>query len=205
VVPLLCVCDGFVDDEMWLQDSTTPVCKNDGYGSCWVEAGYIAGENGWEFSPGYFWAEARPVSVSFFGFTFSGGAFFVNFLDAVPDQDFGGNTQFLIIRNFAGSYVVIIDSASVLYVENSPISMVARQIIIGQELAGSGGLAAAPTATFTRNIWVFQSLSSDSIVWYIPQTQVEPVTSQNPPYAQWDIAPGAPGAPQGGKFSTRCR
>src|SRR5262245_38494533 len=37
-------CNGFVDDEIWLVDDNSPGCQSNGFGMCWVEAGYIATE-----------------------------------------------------------------------------------------------------------------------------------------------------------------
>jgi hypothetical protein len=85
--------------------------------------------------------------------------------------------------------------------------MEAKTIIIGQELAGTPPAAknaSAGTANFTRNIWAVQALDSAYVFWYNVQTSASGASSANPPTASWAMNPGAPGAPEGGQFTTRC-
>src|SRR4051812_42386789 len=57
-------CGGFVDDEIWLNDTNSPDCKTNGFGICWVEAGTLAqpGAEGRHF----FWADGRPLKTNTF-------------------------------------------------------------------------------------------------------------------------------------------
>jgi hypothetical protein len=123
-------------------------------------------------------------------------------------------------RTSPNNYLVFIynDSQSTLYngvssvvnaggCGNTPPQMVAKTIIIGQELAGSPppqNSASASLAHFTRNIWAVQALDSGYTFWYNAQTAAGAVRSDNPPFAAWAQNPGSPGAPEGGDFTTHC-
>jgi hypothetical protein len=187
---------GFIDDEMWLIDRTTPSCSVSPFGSCWVEAGYWT-QYAPFFSEDYFWADAPPT-----------GGLFVHVLGGVPDRDYGAPSHFMIVRDdrtAARPYLAFIYSGSGTFYAGTSTgnTMVANEIDIGQELAGASG-AGAPSATFTRNIWAVQGLGPEYVFWYRAQTAAGAVISRNPPFAQWVILPGAAGAPEGGQFSTRC-
>jgi hypothetical protein len=187
---------GFIDDEMWLIDRGTPACLSNGFGSCWVEAGYWT-QYSPLFSMDYFWADVRP-----------GSGIFVHVLGSVPDHDIGARTHFMIVRDdrtAARPYLSFIysDSGTFYLGTSTANTMTANEIDIGQELAGAGG-AGAPVATFTRNIWAVQGLGPEYVFWYSPQPGAGTVRSSNPPVAQWDMLPGTTGAPEGGQFSTHC-
>src|SRR5579859_1234862 len=121
-------CGGFVDDEIWLIDSRTPACNTNGFGVCWVEAGFIANDGGSEI---YFWADARPRTTSTFNLHLLGGT-----------DPIGTNDHFMIIkdaRGGSGIFQVWIynDSLSTLYNGTSTSnSMSGNRIDIGEELAG---------------------------------------------------------------------
>jgi hypothetical protein len=199
-------CGGFVDDEIWLVDYDSPQCNTNDFSMCWVEAGTNATDGN---NRSYFWAEGRAGS----GNTFNAHYF------GTPDP-VGTVDHYMLIkdgRSNPNPYLIFIynDSQSTLYSGTStvagtggcggsdPAQMVGKTIIIGQELAGSSG-ASAGTANFTRNIWAVQALDAGYTFWYNAETAAGSVTSAAPPTASWTAAPGSPGAPEGGQFTTRC-
>jgi hypothetical protein len=202
-------CGGFVDNEMWLVDPSSRNCTSNKFGMCWVETGTIATEGN---SPTYFWADARPGTGNTFNAHYLGGT------DPIGTID-----HYMIIKDGRTSpnpYLVFIynDSHSTLYNGTSSVAgtggcgsplpqMAATQIRIGQELAGSpppNKNASASPDNYTRNIWAVQALNSAYIFWYNAQTAAGGVRTDNPPTASWTINPGAPGAPEGGQFTTSC-
>jgi hypothetical protein len=191
-------CGGFVDDEIWLVDDNSSGCQSNGFGMCWVEAGYIATEGS---SKVYFWADARPTTSSTFNLHLLGGT-----------DPAGVNDHFMLIKDGRVSpqtFLVFIynDSLSTLYNGTSAISsgtpMKGNRIIIGSELAGSSG-ASADNANFTRNIWAVQALGPEYVFWYNRQTTKGSVTSASPPTGSWTVDPASPPPPEGGQFTTHC-
>lgn len=202
-------CGGFIDDEIWLIDTSSANCTTNQFGMCWVEAGTTTNEGS---NPTYFWADGRPGTGNTFNAHYLGGTDPVGTVDhymIVKDGRVSPNTYLVFIYN---------DSHSTLYSGTSSVQgtggcgsalpqMVARRIDIGQELAGSPSVpqndASAGLDDFTRNIWAVQALDAAYIFWYNAQTVANPPTSNNPPTASWAQNPGAPGAPEGGDFTTR--
>jgi hypothetical protein len=200
-------CGGVVDDEIWLADDSSSGCTSNQFGSCWVEAGTI--ETG--SSPTYFWADARPGTGNTLNVRYLGST------DPVGTVD-----HYMIVkdgRTTPNNYLVFIynDSQSTLYGGTSSVAgtggcgsplpqMVAKRIVIGQELAGTppavSNAAAADKADFTRNIWAIQALDSSYTFSYNAQSASGAVISNNPPTASWAQNPGAPSAPEGGDFTT---
>jgi len=202
-------CGGFVDDEIWLIDRSSSNCTSNDFRMCWVEAGTFVTEGN---SPQYFWADARPGTGNTFNLHYLGGTDPVGTLDhymIIKDGRVTPNTYLVFIYN---------DSQSTLYNGTSSVAgtggcgsplpqMVGKEIDIGQELAGSPSVAneaSAGKADFTRNIWAVQALDSGYVFWYNAQTAAGGVGSANPPRASWAQNPGAPGAPEGGDFTTKC-
>lgn len=210
-VPMACPsgCGGFIDDEIWLIDTSSANCTTNQFGVCWVEAGTITTENS---NPTYFWADGRPgtgntLNVHYLGGTDPAGT--VDHYMIVKDGRVSPNTYLVFIYN---------DSQSTLYNGTSSVQgtggcgsslpqMVAKRIDIGQELAGSPTDpkkdASAGLAHFTRNIWAVQALDAAYVFWYNAQTVANTPNSANPPTAAWAQNPGSPGAPEGGDFTTR--
>lgn len=202
-------CGGFIDDEIWLIDTSSKDCLTNQFGMCWVEAGTITTEGN---NPTYFWADGRPgtgntLNVHYLGSTDQPGT--VNHYMIIKDGRVSPNTYLVFIYN---------DSQSTLYNGTSSVAgtggcgsplpqMVAKRIDIGQELAGSPSdpknNATAGLANFTRNIWAVQALDAGYVFWYNAQTTTGNVTSDNPPTASWAQTPGSSGAPEGGNFTTR--
>ena len=202
-------CGGFIDDEIWLVDTSSPNCTSNQFGMCWVEAGSIATEGS---NSVYFWADGRPgtgntLNVHYMGATDPVGT--VDHYMIVKDGRVSPNTYLVFIYN---------DSQSTLYNGTSSVAgtggcgsalpqMVGKRIDIGQELAGSPSdpknNASAGLAHFTRNIWAVQALDAAYVFWYNAQSSTGSVRSDNPPTASWAQNPGAPGAPEGGDFTTR--
>jgi hypothetical protein len=202
-------CGGFVDNEIWLIDDSSSNCTSNQFGMCWVEAGTLVLEGG---SPTYFWADARPGTGNTFNSHYLGG------VDPIGTVD-----HYMLIkdgRTTPNPYLVFIynDSHSTLYNGTSSVAgtggcgsplpqMTGKRILIGQELAGSPSAAnnaSANSDNYTRNIWAVQALDSAYVFWYNAQTAAGGVTSANPPTASWTQNPGAPGAPEGGQFTTSC-
>jgi hypothetical protein len=196
--PMSCAgCDGFVDNEIWLIDGTSPECQANRFGVCWVEAGYIAlqGRN----TPVFFWADMPP-----------GGQFRLHLLG--PTDPVGTVDHFMIVKDGRVSpapFLVFIynDSLSTLYGGASTtvtsIPMKAERIDLGQELAGTTG-AFADVTHFTRNIWAVTPLGPEYVFWYWPQTTMGFVREDRPPFGAWTIDPSLPPPPEGGQFTTHC-
>jgi hypothetical protein len=202
-------CGGFVDNEIWLIDTSSPGCTGNEFGMCWVEAGTAVDEGG---EAHFFWADARPGTGNTYNEHYLGSADPAGTVDhymIVKDGRTRPNPFQVFIYN---------DSQSTLYNGVSTVPggggcgspqapMVARRIDIGQELAGSpssANEASAGTANYTRNIWAVQALDSAYVFWYNAQNAVGSVGSGNPPRASWTLNPGSSGAPEGGQFTTRC-
>jgi len=198
-VPMVCTggCGGFVDDELWLVDDTSPGCASNAFAMCWMEAGTLVTDG--SQSPQFFWAESKP----------SGGSGFT--LHIVGNADSSGTVDhYMIIKDgrqgTANLFQVWLynTSLSTLYQGTSTgNAMSGNRIILGQELAGTNG-ASAGLAHFTRNIWAVQVLGPEYVFWYNVQTDDGGVTSQNPPFASWAIHPSSPPPPEGGDFTTHC-
>jgi hypothetical protein len=202
-------CGGFIDDEIWLVDTSSANCATNQFGVCWVEAGTITTEGN---NPTYFWADGRPGTGNTLNVHYLGGTDPVGTVDhymIIKDGRVSPNTYLVFIYN---------DSQSTLYNGTSSVQgtggcgsplpqMVGREIHIGQELAGSPTdprkNASAGLANFTRNIWAVQALDAAYIFWYNAQSTVGSVRSDSPPTAAWSQNPGSPGAPEGGNFTTR--
>jgi hypothetical protein len=189
-------CGGFVDDEIWLIDTKSSGCSSNGYGVCWVEAGYFFTDG--STNAQFFWADGRPLTSSTFNLHILGST------DPVGVTD-----HYMIIKDGragAGIFQVWVynDGLSTLYQGTSTSNtMSGDRIDIGQELAGTQN-ASADTANFTRNIWAVQVLGPEYVFWYNRQTNKGSVTSDNPPVASWAIDPASPPPPEGGQFNTRC-
>lgn len=202
-------CGGFIDDEIWLVDTSSPNCTSNQFGMCWVEAGSIALEGS---NSVYFWADARPGTGNTFNSHYMGATDPIGTVDhymLIKDGRVSPNTYLVFIYN---------DSQSTLYNGTSSVAgtggcgsdlpqMVGKRMIIGQELAGSPAdarnNATAGLAHFTRNIWAVQALDAAYVFWYNTQSSTGSVSSANPPTASWAQNPGTPGAPEGGDFTTR--
>jgi hypothetical protein len=189
-------CGGFVDNEIWLIDNTTPACIANQYGQCWIEAGFVSVEGSQD--PVFFWADNPPDQQ-----------FNLHLLG--PADPAGMVDHFMIIKDSRvtpNSFLVFIynDGLSTLYNGTSLSTgntLKADRIDIGQELAGPKD-AFADSADFTRNIWAVRALGPEYIFWYAAQTAMGTVTSNNPPSASWTIDPAAAAVPEGGQFTTRC-
>lgn len=188
-------CGGFLNNEMWLADYNTRACASNGFGSCWVEAGFHASDGGG--NPIYFWADARPLTSS----TYNN-----HFLNQADVADFD---HFMIIkdsRNGAqGVFQVWIynDLLSVLFQGTSTNNnMSPNAINMGSELAGSSG--ASGMGQFQRNIFAVKPLGPEYVFWYNRQTDEGSVSSSAPPNASWLINPSSPPPPEGGLFFTNC-
>ena len=188
-------CNGFVDDEIWLTDSHTAGCKTNGFGQCWVEAGYFFLDGA--KNKNYFWAESKPGKSA---------AFTLHTLGTAGPN--GAINHYMLIkdaRGAAGVFQIWIynTSLSTLYHGTSNNNLMAGdRILLGQELAGTNGASAAK-AHFTRNIWAVKALGPEYVFWYNTQIHDGSVTSQNPPFASWAVHPGPP-PPEGGDFTTHC-
>jgi hypothetical protein len=188
-------CGGFINNEMWLVDYRTQACLSNGFGACWVEAGFHAFSG--EGNPYYFWADSRPLSSS---------AYNNHFLNQADSADFEHVMLLQDGRGAAGTFQVWIynTSLSVLFNGTSTSNnMSPNTVIIGTELAGSTGASALPSQ-FQRNLWAVKPLGPEYVFWANVENDEGNLTSQNPPTASWLIDPALSGAPQGGLFTTSC-
>jgi hypothetical protein len=188
-------CGGFLTNEMWLADVTTPACLSNPYQACWVEAGFQATDGGG--NPYYFWSDSRPMNSNTFN---------THFYSQADVNDFA---HFMIIQDARGGpgiYQVWIynDSNSVLFNGTSTSNTMSASVItIGSELAGSHGASGA--AWFMRQIWAVKPLGPDFTFWYRSQTDIlyGPGEADPPESKRWLISPANP-PPEGGVFQTSC-
>src|SRR5205085_458869 len=131
----------------------------------------------------YFWADERP-----------GSTFMYELFQDVPAAEFGNTDHFVIINDTSttpGGFQILVyndSSTTLLQGTSNDNTMVGTVIIIGQELVGSTG-AAAPQATFTHNMYAVQTLGPTNMFMYNTQTTAGNVTSNGPPFGQWDTDP----------------
>jgi hypothetical protein len=131
VEPITCGCNGFLNDELWVQ-STSGCSPN-----CWVEAG-IKNETGYGYTFS-FWADQRP----------NGGGYHNHYMNAFFQGDFDHDTTFYIFENGSNRFAVVKTVAGVngcMYVcsaswteYSTNNSMSPNYITLGAELAGSSG------------------------------------------------------------------
>jgi hypothetical protein len=173
-----------IQNAAWLEDAHTTTCQQNGYGACWIEAGYVVGgtTQGYYSSPVYFWADLRPGSI-----------YFDHLLQTVPQGDYGQTLDVLIeLQSTPGTWYVGMSSPG-FNSDYSPSpqfsmnnSMVPDWIHVGQELAGTQNNAGSPATDWTYNQWM------DNLGSYHFQTTDGwggTPRSDNPPYASWAIPP----------------
>jgi len=152
--------DGFVTNEMWLFGDPPPnlICPNGqdphGNGTCWVEAGAIAGyvgALGYYSDPVYFWADERPSAPG------TMDNFNAHVLGYVPTQDLNHGATFRILQahDGTGHYgIQVFNKDCLLVPDYTDVStqdqLVPTGIDIGAEVYGSSG-ASAPPAEYTDN------------------------------------------------------
>jgi hypothetical protein len=186
-----CAPSGLINEEMWLVDQTSCVRQDDGL--CWIETGYV---DYYSTNQTFFWADERP-----------GQPFTFELMKNVSNSDYGNTDHFVIIKDKrvtpAGFEILVYNDSSTTLLEgtSNDNAMMGKQIIIGQELFGSGG-ASAPKAIFTHNLFAVQALGPGNAFVYNTQTIEGMVTSDNPPSGQWDTNPAT--SADGGQFSTSC-
>lgn len=188
---------GFVDNEIWMVDETTPECRANGFGMCWVEVGYFAVPR--SNQPQYFLAQVAP-----------GGQFRLVMPGAVDPV--GTLDHFMLIKDgrvSPASFLLFIynDGLGTLWsdvsITRTGNAMKANRVSLGQELAGRNG-SFADFTNFTRNIWAVVPLGPEYVFWYVAQGTRGLEFEDRPPFESWTLPPGAPGAPEGGQFTTHC-
>src|SRR2546423_1390575 len=173
--PLSCPsgCGGFVDDEIWLIDTTSSGCTANSFGMCWVEAGSIAIDGS---EPVFFWADARPTSTSTFNLHLLGATDPAGTLDHyMIVKDGRASPQTFLVFIYTDSFSTLYNGVSSL--QSGP-PMSGHRIDVGQELAGTTG-ASAGRANFVRNIWAVQALGPEYVFWYNRQTTQGNVRTDN--------------------------
>jgi hypothetical protein len=198
-VSMVCLhgeCDGFIDNETWLADASSPGCVNNGFGACWVETGILVEEP--PNARYFFWADARPAGVpSTFNLHIFG-----------PTDPIGDTDTFVIIQDVSGPagvfQVFISNYARGTHYNGTSTSnlMSANDIDIGQELAGTKG-AGADICDFTNNFWVRTPLGVPMgyDIRFERDIGSVAVRHNDPPFAEWGIPPLLPG---NGDFATKC-
>lgn len=170
---------GWVDNETWLEQQNP--------GDYWVESGYMSYPPGPTSSDSYFWADNRPT----YGYTWHD-------FGQVPSGDYQHNTTFELVKDGSGTFEVYLSSyTKSFYAYSTSNSMSANQIVIGQELAGTGG-ASAPTSYLSHNQWI----DSNDHPHYQTNSNSDDLDSDNPPYASWFITPQ--NSTTGGSLQTSC-
>jgi hypothetical protein len=88
-----------LQNTVWFEDARSTTCRQNGYGQCRIEAGYVVGityRAGYLGSPAYFRADRRP-----------GYAYAEHVLDPVPQGDFGRTVDVVIdLRPPPGTWYV---------------------------------------------------------------------------------------------------
>lgn len=200
-------CDGFIDNEMWLSDTTSAQCALDASGGCWVEAGIVATS----LTPPYgcastnnvtclFWADARPNPGGFhFHELYLVGAdgedlnpwyFFVKIWNSTSNSA-SGNTWSVDVQpyfssNFMGDYTG----------QSTYNSMTAQDIIIGSELDATPGYAGANEMDFQYNQW-----KDSGGTWHEQTASAAYNGTDSPPIGYWTTDPNST---NGGIWSTNC-
>ena len=184
-----CGCNGFLNDELWVQSSSG--CSP----NCWVEAG-IKNETGYGYTFS-FWADQRP----------NGGGFHNHYMNAFLQGDFDHDTTFFIFEDgnkneFEVAKAIAGVNGCTQFCSNGWVmystsnSMSPNYITLGAELAGSSG-ASSPNIHFTYNYYYTGS-------WH-PQGKGNPGAGPivNPPlHAYW--VNNQIGGPTGGDWYTYC-
>jgi hypothetical protein len=195
-------CDGFIDNEMWLIDTTSSLCTSAQDGLCWVEAGYQTYTTNNATNGGgqpscitnsaancYFWADNRPGN----------GSFHEHVVANVPSSDYGNNTSFYIQQGSSPSnWNVQIATASGNYYQGTSTfnGMSPSDIEIGQELYGTDGAGANQTDFF------YSEWADTQGHGFHYQTSPGTITTDQPPYGYWVDSPND--INNGGDFCTAC-
>ena len=190
-------CGGFIDNEMWLSDTTDSQCVNDLDEGCWVEAGIeaISSADSYDCDPGItatclFWADARPNGGGFHhhpgGIVGPDGTdldlwyFFVTLRNNDNNNATGTNWS-VDIQGYYNDGLVI--DTSGLSTNNS---MTAQDIIIGSELGSVNGAASAGQNDFQYNMWLGSSGS-----WSEQTNQTAFNGTNGPPNGWWIESPNS--------------
>jgi hypothetical protein len=199
-LPMGCSADcggfGFVDSEMWVADTQTEGCTSNGFGACWVEAGYSTYTTPFNTTFVYiFWADSRPMTSSTYNEHILGPS------DSIADYE-----RFLIVQDGRGEpgifQVWVWNDGSGAYNGTSTSNgMNPNGIYIGAELAGQGG--AYEYANFLRNGDVIEPYSGygAAVSWW---TDTGDVQTGQPPLGIWIAPPTLSPSNDGGWFVTAC-
>lgn len=153
---------GFIDNEMWLDDSAY---------AHWVEAGYWTQSNPFQTVEDYFWADKRPRDCS--------TCVNVHDLGGVASGDYGHNTDFLIWQDTnPDEFAVQIAgySSGINGGTSTDNSMNVGHVLMGQELAGNAG-ASAPQARYSYRFYM------DGNFNFVAQNGYYSLSTSDPPYA----------------------
>jgi hypothetical protein len=190
-------CGGFIDNEMWLSDTSSSQCVNDSSGGCWVEAGIeaISSADSYDCQSGsnatcLFWADARPGTS---------GGFHHHSLYAVGGDgtDLGPWYFYVYLQNYSGvesgntwfaevdayEYGSLVADWTQLSTNNQ---MTPLDIIVGSELAANNGDASASQNDFQYNQWMD---SSDN--WHEQTSLASNNGTNGPPYGSWTDLPNS--------------
>ncbi len=132
----------FIDNEMWLIDSSTPSCQRSPTLDCLVEAGYKAVQGGVQ----YFVEEH---------YAYQGVVYHP--LDYIPTDgtgDFGSNVTVLLEQTSYGYYYIEMQSPHKYFAGYSEVSMNPSRIDIGQEISGDTSGIFADPASWNSNIYI---------------------------------------------------
>jgi hypothetical protein len=196
-------CGGFIDNEMWLSDTTSSQCVS--AGGCWVEAGIeaMSAQDAYDCTPGsnstcLFWADARPNGGGFHhhslyhvgddGTSLDPWYFFVWIRNA-NNNTASGNSWSVKIEGYWNQ--ILTTTQTGLSTNNS---MAPLDIEIGSELYAANGDASAGQNDFQYNQWL------DSNGNWHEQTALANFNGTNgPPYGSWTDLPNST---NGGIWST---
>ncbi|HVU70210.1 MAG TPA: hypothetical protein VHD63_23980 [Ktedonobacteraceae bacterium] len=197
-------CDGFIDNELWLSDTTSSQCTTQG---CWVEAGIeaISSSDSYDCTSSgnavcLFWADSRPNGGGFHhhaldwlgddGMDLDPWYFFVKIRNNTNNSA-SGNTWYVDVQSYYNSTLISDDTG--LSTNNN---MTPRDIIIGSELDAIPGYAWAGENDFQYNQWLDTSGN-----WHEQTALPYDDGTDGPPDGWWTQNPNST---NGGIWSTQC-
>jgi hypothetical protein len=200
-------CSGFIDNEMWLEDTNTLSCALTSWGDCEVEAGIETRPAGsaYDCNPGYdstclFWADYRSDGVFHHHALYTVGSYGVDlnpwyFPIAIRNNSSNsasGTTWSIAVNGNESGY-------SVVYVTglSTNNNMTPNIVTIGSELdTASGGTPSAGEMDIDYNEWL-----DSSGVWHYRTVTPANTSTDGPPYGWWTEYPNSS---DGGNWSIDC-
>lgn len=133
--------NSFINNEMWLIDSTTQSCRSSPTLDCLVEAGYQASQGGVHYFVEEHFTDHRLFHA-------------MGYIPTDGTGDFGSNATILLEQASYGQYYIEVRNPHRYISGYSAVSMTPEHIDIGQEISSdTSGIFANP-ASWNRNIYI---------------------------------------------------